>query len=268
MAEKIEILREAGVATIVMNRPEVLNALDAEMAERLAAVTGDLAADPQVRCVVIRGGGDHFMAGGDVRQFHGYLDRPREEIQDRIGREIDDVHRAIVHIRTMPKPVVASVRGASAGFGMSLVAACDLALAAADSVFSLAYIRIGTSPDGGSTWTLPRAVGMKRAFELALLGDRITPEQAASYGVINWVVPTAELEERTAKLAKRLAGGPGAALAKTKALLNMSSALDLESQLAQEKGCFVAGVAGEEFSEGVSAFVEKRAPRFQREPGR
>ncbi|MDX1434764.1 MAG: enoyl-CoA hydratase-related protein, partial [Gammaproteobacteria bacterium] len=191
----------------------------------------------------------------------------RADVGARIGAEIDDVHRAIVHIRTMPKPVVASVRGASAGFGMSLVAACDLALAAVDSVFSLAYIRLGTSPDGGATWTLPRAVGMKRAFELALLGDRITPEQAASFGLVNHVVPTEELEERTAALARRLAAGPWAALAKTKALLNMSWSLDLEAQLTQEKGCFVAGVSGAEFAEGVRAFVEKRAPRFSGRKG-
>ena len=129
-------------------------------------------------------------------------------------------------------------------------------------VFSLAYCRIGTSPDGGSTWTLPRMVGLKRAMELALLGDRITPQLARDYGLINWVVPGTELDERTAELAARLAAGPAAALSRTKALLLASSSTELEDQLAAEKRHFIAGVSGPEFAEGVSAFVEKRAARF------
>ena len=172
------------------------------------------------------------------------------------------MHAAIINIRSMPKPVIASIRGASAGFGMSLVAACDLAIAAEDAVFSLAYCRIGTSPDGGSTWTLPRMVGLKRAMELALLGDRLTPQQASDYGLINWVVPTADLDKMTGELAARLAAGPANALARTKALLNESLGAELQVQLQAEKDSFIAGVTGQEFAEGVSAFVEKRPARF------
>jgi len=148
---------------------------------------------------VLRGAGEHFMAGGDVRHFHQLLQESPSTVGDNIAAEIDDVHAAINSIHTMPKPVVASIRGASAGFGMSLVAACDLAIAAEDAVFSLAYCRIGTSPDGGSTWTLPRVVGLKRAMELALLGDRITPQMASDYGLFNWVVPSVELDDRTVR---------------------------------------------------------------------
>ena len=202
------------------------------------------------------------MAGGDVRHFHALLQDSPEDAEKNIGSEIEDVHAAITSIRGMPKPVVASVRGASAGFGMSLVAACDLAIAADDSVFSLAYCRIGTSPDGGSTWTLPRMVGMKRAMELALLGDRITPQQASEFGLINWVVPSAELETMTAELTARLARGPADTIARTKALINASLGAELEDQLAAEKESFLSGVTGPEFAEGVSAFVEKRAARF------
>lgn len=262
MSEYVSTHIDKGVATVTLDRPEVLNALNPPMAEDLRAVTSELAENDVVRCVVIRGAGNHFMAGGDVRHFHELVRDAPDRVEQSIGGEIDAVHAAIISIHEMPKPVVASVRGASAGFGMSLVAACDLAIAAQDSVFSLAYCRIGTSPDGGSTWTLPRSVGSKRAMELALLGDRITPQQALEFGLVNWVVPTDELESATAELAARLAGGPGDALARTKALLNASFGADLEAQLSAEKASFLAGVTGTEFAEGVTAFVEKRAARF------
>jgi 2-(1,2-epoxy-1,2-dihydrophenyl)acetyl-CoA isomerase len=262
MADNISTTVEDGVGTIVLDRPQVLNALNPQMAASLKDATAALAADAAVRCVVIKGAGEHFMAGGDVRHFHALLEDSARKAESQIGGEIEDVHAAIVNICGMPKPVIASIRGASAGFGMSLVAACDLAIAAEDAVFSLAYCRIGTSPDGGSTWTLPRMVGLKRAMELALLGDRITPRQASDYGLINWVVPAAELDRATAELAARLASGPAAALARTKALLSESLATDLASQLRAEKASFLAGVTGPEFAEGVSAFVEKRTARF------
>lgn len=262
MAENISTTIADGVGTIVLDRQKVLNALNPEMAAGLNAATATLGADAAVRCVVIKGAGEHFMAGGDVRHFHALLrDSPRD-VEKNIGGEIEDVHAAILNIRNMPKPVLASIRGASAGFGMSLVAACDLAIAAEDAIFSLAYCRIGTSPDGGSTWTLPRMVGLKRAMELALLGDRITPKQASEYGLINWVVPSDELDKMTTELAARLAAGPADTLARTKALLGASLATELESQLEAEKSSFLAGVTGAEFAEGVSAFVEKRAARF------
>ena len=262
MAENISTTVEDGVGTIVLDRPQVLNALNPQMASALKEATATLAADARVRCVVIKGAGEHFMAGGDVRHFHALLQDSARKAESQIGAEIEDVHAAIVNICSMPKPVLASIRGASAGFGMSLVAACDLAIAAEDAVFSLAYCRIGTSPDGGSTWTLPRMVGLKRAMELALLGDRITPQQASDFGLINWVVPAAELAKMTNELAVRLAAGPAAALARTKALLSESLATDLAAQLRAEKASFLSGVTGSEFAEGVSAFVEKRPARF------
>lgn len=262
MSKNVSTDVDGGVATVVLDRPEVLNALNPEMAEGLSAAVSALAGDDAIRCVVIRGAGEHFMAGGDVRHFNELLRSSPDGAAKAIGGEIDAVHAAITDIRAMPKPVIASVRGASAGFGMSLVAACDLAIAAEDSVFSLAYCRIGTSPDGGSTWTLPRSVGLKRAMELALLGDRITPREACEYGLINWVVPTEALESATRELAERLASGPIEALARTKALLNDSLGNDLETQLSAEKARFIEGVTGAEFSEGVGAFVEKRAARF------
>jgi len=162
----------------------------------------------------------------------------------------------------MPKPALASVAGACAGFGVSLMAACDLALVASDATFSLAYCRIGISPDGGSTWTLPRIVGRRRAFELALLGDRFGAEEALAMGLANRVVAPQALAAETEALARRLAAGPARALARTKALLEASPGATLAEQLEAEAAAFLDGVTEGEFEEGVRAFVEKRAPRF------
>jgi len=251
-----------GIGTIILNRPQELNVLDTAMGAGLARATRGLAEDPGVRCVVIRGAGDNFMAGGDIRHFRHCLDLSPEDRRAAIASEIDAVHESIVNIHRSPKPVIASVRGACAGFGVSLMAACDLAIAAEDSVLSLAYVRIGISPDGGSTWSLARAVGTRRAAELALLGDRLTPRQACDYGLINWVVPTPELEARTFELARRLARGPVHALANTKSLLQAGVSATLEDQLRAEKERFLNGVLGPEFDEGVRAFLEKRPARF------
>ena len=138
-------------------------------------------------------------------------------MSDRLKRFIHEMHPVVMTLRRMPKPVLASVEGAAAGFGMSLMLACDLVLAADDAFFSLAYCLIGTSPDGSSTYSLPRVVGLKRAMELALLGERIDAATAQGYGLVNRVVPAAELEAETAKLAARLASGPTRAYAHTNA---------------------------------------------------
>jgi 2-(1,2-epoxy-1,2-dihydrophenyl)acetyl-CoA isomerase len=252
-----------GVGTLTLDRPGFLNALDADMGHGLAGAVEALVEDPAVACLVVRGAGDHFMAGGDVKHFHGLLELEPGARREAVGEMIVAVHQAIRCIQSSPKPVLASVRGACAGFGVSLMAACDLALAADDAVFSLAYVRIGTSPDGGSTWFLPRAVGAKRAMELALLGDRFTAVEAHGYGLVNRVVPVVDLEAETARLAGRLAQGPAETLARTKRLVAGSLEASLEAQLTAEQACFLAAVDGPEFEEGVRAFVEKRPARFR-----
>ncbi len=165
-------------------------------------------------------------------------------------------------MRRMPQPIVASLRGAAAGFGLSLALAADLAIAAQDAYFTLAYCRIGTSPDGGSTYHLPRLVGLRKALEIALLGERFDAATARELGIVNWVVPGAALESETAKVARRLAEGPGHALAQTKKLLDASFERTLEAQLAAEAETFAGCAASADFAEGVSAFVGKRAARF------
>ena len=163
----------------------------------------------------------------------------------------------------MRKPVIASIRGSAAGVGMSLVLASDLAIAAEDAVFVLAYCQIGTSPDGGSTYSLPRTVGLKRAFEFALLNDRLDANGARGAGLINRVVPGAALDQETEKLAARLARGPAHAYANTKELLNGSLVRNLNDQLDAEAVSFAECAATDDFAEGIAAFIEKRPPAIQ-----
>lgn len=175
---------------------------------------------------------------------------------------VDRAHRIVHLLRDMPKPILAVIEGAAAGFGVSLLLACDLALAADDAVFTMAYSHIGASPDGGSTFHLPRTVGTKRAMEMALLGERFDGRKAAEIGLVNRALPAAELDRAAGKLATLLASGPTAAYARTKALLNQSGANDLDAQLAAEADAFARGAATRDFAEGVAAFMEKRRPCF------
>ena len=265
MADAPVLLDLAGpIATLTLNRPALLNALEEAMAEALELSLAEVARHEGVRCLVVRGSGDHFMAGGDVKRFADLVARlPPAEREATFRRLVGTVHASIRALRGLPIPVVAAVRGAVAGFGVSLMLACDLAIAADDALFTLAYGQIGTSPDGGATFHLPRAVGQKRAMELALLGDRIDAATAERFGLVNRVVPVANLDGDVASLAARLAAGPTAALGRTKALLNHAFDRDLATHLAAERDRFVASTGTADFAEGVTAFVEKRPPRFQ-----
>jgi len=265
MSEQTVLTATAGaVTTVTLNRPKALNALNRDLTLALRDAVFAAEADPAVRCVVIRGG-EHFMAGGDVKSFHERLQARASGAQTRAQFEtfIHEVHAIIISMRRMPKPVVASVSGAVAGFGVSLMMACDLVIAADNAYFTLAYVHIGTSPDGGSTFSLPRSVGAKKAMEIALLGDRFDAATAERLGLVNRVVPAAALEAETAKLAARLAAGPTAVYGRTKALLNRSLGNPLEAQLQFEAECFSQSAAEPDFAEGVRAFVEKRKARFQ-----
>jgi len=165
-------------------------------------------------------------------------------------------------LRRMGKPVLASVHGAVAGAGFSLMCATDLAIAAADTRFTLAYTNIGASPDGGSTYFLPRLVGYKKAMEMIMLPDRFDAETARQNGLVNWVVPNEKLAEETARIAQRLAAGPTRAYAEAKRLVNQS--LDsLDAQMEQELQAFSRCARGADLKEGVTAFVEKRKPVFK-----
>ncbi len=254
-----------GICTITLDRPERLNAINRDMAAALGAVTNAIADDETIRAVVVRGAGDSFMAGGDLVFFKAWLDEDadRSRQRDRFEGFVREVHPSILALRGMPKPVIAGVHGAVAGFGVSLMLACDLVIAAEDAVFTLAYSLIGASPDGSSTYMLPRMVGLKRAFEITLLADRFGAAEAREWGMVNRIVPAAELDAAVTELAGRLAAGPTHAYGNTKALLNATFDRPLAEQLDAEAAYFADCAVSEDFSEGIAAFLEKRAPKFK-----
>ncbi len=264
MNEQVLLDIRGAIATLTLNRPQALNSLGLAMAEALLARAQELQRAEGVKVVIVTGAGDHFMAGGDLKEFNTLLAQPPEERSRTFLRLIDDyVHPAIRILRGLPQPVIAKVRGACAGFGFSLMAGCDLALAADNAYFTTGYSLLGTTADGGSTWFLPRLVGAKRAAELMLLAERIDAQQALSIGLVNRVVPLAELDAAAEALAQRLAAGPALAHAGTKRLLGQSLTTPLEEQLRAEGESFARCSATADFAEGVAAFIGKRKPSFK-----
>lgn len=262
MQEPIKLVIEERIAHVTLQRAQVRNAMDDGLAKALYAAVKAVTSDEAVRCVIICGEGGHFMAGGDVKFFHESLPRLREGAGGEFRELVRAAHGTVEAMHASDKLFVAAARGSVAGFGLSLLAACDIAIAGDDALFSLAYPGIGASPDGGVTWHLPRLVGMRRALGLALLNERFDALAAERMGLINCVVPAAELEARATELARRLAAGPAAALARTKHLLRSAMQRDLGTQLAAEEGCFRESLLSEDFAEGVAAFCEKRPPRW------
>ena len=265
MRDSILLDRDGSIATLTLNRPASLNALDLTMTDALVAHSAMLASDETLRCVVIRGAGSHFMAGGDIRSFAEQLVLGGAERQLHFTRMVGRVHAAIENLQRMPHVTIASVHGAVAGFGMSLMCACDLAVAADSSYFTSAYRHLALTPDGGASYTLPRLVGMKRAMEILLLGERFGAEEALRIGLINRVVARDALQDETRKLAGAVASGPRIALRNVKRLLNQSLSQSLSVQLEAEASSFGACAATADFAEGIRAFIDKRSPDFGRD---
>jgi 2-(1,2-epoxy-1,2-dihydrophenyl)acetyl-CoA isomerase len=232
--------------------------MDDELMIALRVAVEDVSRDASVRAVLLRGEGPAFCAGGDVPLFKERL----PELPDLIVHWGRELHFAIQELRRMEKPVLAAVHGAVAGAGMSLMFAADLAVAAADTRFTLAYSNIGASPDGGSTYFLPRLVGYRKAMELALLPERFDAQTAQSLGLVNWVVPPEQLGQEGVRIARRLASGPTRAYAEAKRLFNQSGGAAMEAQMEEELRAFARCARTADLREGVTAFVEKRPPVF------
>jgi 2-(1,2-epoxy-1,2-dihydrophenyl)acetyl-CoA isomerase len=253
MADPVLYALSGGVATITLNRPDVLNAVDDAMGRALIGALRRAAGEREAGCVVLTGAGRAFCAGQDLR-----------ETQSELGGAIRNRYNPIVRaIRACPQPVIAAVNGVAAGAGCAFALACDLRVASAQASFVLAFAKIGLVPDSGASFFLPRLVGLGKAMELALLGGRVDAEEALRIGMVNRVVPPEGLEAATAAWAGELAAGPyGLGLVK-RGLLH-GAAADLEAALEQE--AYLQDLAGRsaDAREARAAFVEKRPPRFTR----
>jgi 2-(1,2-epoxy-1,2-dihydrophenyl)acetyl-CoA isomerase len=254
---------DGAVAIVTLNRPQSLNALNFELADALGDTMHALEADGAVRCVVLRGAGGHFMAGGDIDTFAADLDADARERAAGFRHGIHAAHAAIVAMQRMPKPVIASVDGAAAGAGLSFALAADLAILSDRAYLVSGYLQLGTTPDCGLTFSLPRAVGVRKAMEMMMLPERIDAQAALALGLANRVVAAAELEAETMRLARRLAAGPTLALGQLKRLVRESARNGLDAQLAAEIEAFGACAVSGDFGEGVRAFTAKRPPKFE-----
>lgn len=245
------------VATLTLHRPEVFNALNAQLHADLLAALQRAERDPQVRTVVITGAGKAFCSGQDLREF------PAEGAAALIGQRLRQSYNPLVtRLRALPKPVIAAINGVAAGAGLSLALACDLRLAAESARLVVAFARIGLVPDCGMTYTLPRLIGQARAFELAARGGELDASTALQWGMLNRVVPDADLAEVARELAMELARGPSLAISLIKRSLEFSQHATLEAALNYEAMAQEAAGAHPDFTEGVAAFREKRPARF------
>jgi 2-(1,2-epoxy-1,2-dihydrophenyl)acetyl-CoA isomerase len=249
------VSRDGGIVRLQFNRPAVLNALDRATADVLVHACRELAADHSVRAVILAGSGRAFMAGGDLAELQA---DPTGTAVALIGA----AHEAVLRLAELPAPVIAAVHGVAAGAGLSLALACDFVLAAEGTCFSLAYVNIGASCDVSASWSLPRLVGTRKALEIALLGEHFDAAEALRLGLVNRVVPAAELDAQAFALAQRLARGPASAIAQLKRLMRTSFERDLRGQLDAERAAFLTCAASADFAEGVAAFMARRPPQF------
>jgi 2-(1,2-epoxy-1,2-dihydrophenyl)acetyl-CoA isomerase len=248
------VTHDGAVQTITLNRPDVLNALDLAMHERLAAAL-DRAAQRDVRTLVITGAGRGFCVGQDVGEFP----RDAAAVGELLSRHFNPAIRAL---RGLRKPVIAAINGPAAGAGLALALACDLRLAAASASLVPAFARIGLVPDSGLSHTLPRLIGSAAAFDWLVSGRSIPAPEAEALGLVTRVVADADLSAETDALAAALAAGPTTAIGLTKQLIGRSLESSLDDQLDEEARLQAIAAAGDDFAEGVTAFLEKRTPRF------
>ena len=250
-----------GVGRITLDRPDSLNAWTEQLGHELGELINERAAADSVRAVLVTGAGRGFSSGADLKA--GFSPHPEDGKPD-VARELHEVyHPIIAGIRRLEKPVVAAVNGPAVGIGCSLALACDLVLAAESAFFGLAFVNIGLMPDGGSTLFVPVAVGKARAFQMALLGERVDAPRALEWGLVNEVHPDAELTGAAGALVGRLAKGPTRSYAASKRALNRMIYPDLDGQLALEADLQHQLARSDDFLEGVGAFVEKREAAFR-----
>jgi 2-(1,2-epoxy-1,2-dihydrophenyl)acetyl-CoA isomerase len=256
--EKIALDRSDGIATITFNRPEAFNALDMQLAHEFHDAIVTCSEDDAVRVVVITGTGKAFCAGGDVKGFGEKID----QIGAHVKLLTTELHGAVSRMIRMSKPTITAVNGVAAGGGMSLALAGDLILATASARFTMAYTQIGASPDGSSSFFLPRLVGVKRALELTFLNRVLSAHEAMEWGIVSQVFADEQFAQEVRRIATRLAQGPTLAYGRAKTLFYSSTSETLETQMEHEAQLIAACGKTADFREGIAAFVEKRPPIF------
>lgn len=255
---QIVVTSHEGVVTLRLNDPASMNALSVSMGAEFDAAMDGLVSDTSVRVLVITGTGRGFSAGGDVQAFYDSREAPHETMQ----AVLDGLHGSVSKLLNAPFPTIAAINGVVAGAGMGLAMATDLAVAVDTAVFTMAYTGIGVSPDGSSTFFLPRLVGTRRAMELILTNRVLSAAEALDLGIVNQVVPEDGFDAAVANLSSKLAQGPTLAYVRARELLASSFANDPFSQMDAEAASILAAASTDDFYEGISAFIEKRKPGF------
>src|SRR2546422_7158126 len=257
--ESLILDRRDGVATITLNRPDAFNALTLGLGRELFHAALEVDEDPSVRCVVVTGAGKAFCAGGDVKDFADNLTR--------IGVLVKELttylHGAVARFARSDKPVIMAVNGVAAGGGFSFALSGDLVLAAESARFTMAYSKIAATPDGSSTYYLPRLIGLRRAMELYFTNRVLSAHEAEAWGLVTRVVPDAELASAAHSVARELAQGPTKAFGGAKRLFHQSTWESLETQTELEAQAIAASGHTDDFRSGVTAFARKQTPTFQ-----
>ncbi len=258
--DKILLLDKSdGIATITLNRPDKLNAFNDELSYALQDTLNNLEKDNNVRVIIITGAGRGFCSGQDLQARLNSKDN-QVSLGESIRRRYNPI---ILKMRNMEKPIIASVNGVAAGAGASLAFACDFRIASSEATFVQSFSKVGLVPDSGSTFLLPRLIGLTKAFELMLLADKLSAKEALDLGILNTVVEPEQLAEQTLALAKRLAAGPSLAFGLTKRAINRVVFNDIDELLEQEANLQEIAGRSEDFAEGVKAFIEKRQPIYK-----
>ena len=257
--QQLTVERADHVATVTLNRPDAFNAFGSTLGRELFDVALEVDEDPDVRCVVITGAGKAFCGGGDVKEFVDSLPR--------IGAHIKELttylHGAVSRLSRMDKPLIVAVNGIAAGGGFALALTGDVVIAAESAKFTMAYSKIAATPDGSSTYFLPRLVGLRRALELYLTNRVLTAREALEWGMITKVTPDTELKTATMALARELAQGPTKAFGAAKRLFHQSTWESLETQMELEAQAIARSGHTADFREGITAFANKKAPVFR-----
>lgn len=257
MTKSIQLKIENKVATITLNRPEVFNSFNREMALSLQSILDDCEANSEVRAIVLTGNGKAFCAGQDLKEVTD------PDLNPGFKKILEEHYNPIItRIRNIKKPIIGAINGVAAGAGANIALACDVVVAHEKVSFIQAFSLIGLVPDSAGTYFLPRLIGFQKAQALAMLGDKISAEEAERLGMIYKYVPIEMFEETISKLAVKLANMPTKALGLIKELFNSSMTNTLEQQLALESKLQIEAAQSNDYAEGVSAFIEKRQPKF------